>query len=172
MSSIDVRRFEPGDGAAVRDLHERAMREAGDFVEGVPEPDLEDVAGHYLTDAGDFLVAEADREIVGMVGLHPVHEWILADRFAFEGDTAELTRMRVDPAYQRRGIGRRLYAELEDAARRLGYDRIVLDVSEDNESARAFYEEFGFRYLRTVVLDTPAGQFRLATYRQDVSGNR
>lgn len=165
---LDVRRFEAGDGAAVRELHERAMRAAGDFVEGVPEPDLEDVPGHYLDGDGDgeFLVGELAGEIVAMVAYHPVTEWILADQFSVDDDTAELTRMRVDPDEQRRGFGERIYTELERRASEAGYDQLVLDVSEHNESARSFYENQGFEYLETASLTAIDRTFRLAVYRK------
>lgn len=176
MTDLDVRRFEAGDGPAVRDLHERALRDAGDFVEDTPEPDLQDVPGHYLDGegegdgTGEFLVGERADEIVAMVAYHPASEWILADRFSFDVETAELTRMRVDPDQQRRGFGERIYTELERRARDAGYDQLVLDVSEDNESARRFYEDQGFEYLETATLTAMDRTFRLAIYRKQLTG--
>lgn len=165
VADFDVRRFQAGDGSAIRDLHERAMREAGDFVEGVPEPDLTDVQGHYLDD-GEFLVGTLDGHVVAMVAFHPVAEWILADRFSFGDDVAELTRMRVDPAHQHEGFGTEIYAELERRARAAGYDRFVLDVSEDNAVARRFYESRGFEHVDTASLDAIGRTFHLAVYRK------
>lgn len=174
MTDLVVRRFEAGDGPVVRDLHERALRDAGDFVEDAPEPDLQDVPGHYLDGEGEgdgeFLVGEQAGEIVAMVAFHPASDWILADHFSFEVDTAELTRMRVAPDEQRRGFGERIYTEIERRAREAGYDQLVLDVSEDNEPARRFYEDQGFEYLETATLAAMDRTFRLAVYRKRLHG--
>lgn len=169
---VRIRRFEPGDAPAVRRLHEAAMRDAGDFVEGVPEPDLADVPGHYLDRSGEFLVATRAGEVVGMVAYHPVEEWILADEFAFDDRTAELTRMRVRPDRQREGIGRALYTELERRAVDDGYEAFVLDVSEDNDGARAFYEDLGFDYRETAAFEALGRTFRLAVHRKPIECRR
>lgn len=169
MPDLAVRRFEVGDGPAVRRLHERAMRDAGDFVEGVPEPDLQDVPGHYLDGDGEFLVGVLDGAIVAMVAAHPIEEWILADRFSFSGDTAELTRMRVHPDEQRRGFGATIVTELERCVRAAGYERLVLDVSEDNAAARRFYESQGFEYVDTATLTALDRTFELAVYRKHLA---
>lgn len=169
MADLTIRRFESGDGPAVLNLHETALRDAGDFVEGVPEPDLDDVVGHYLAPAGaEFLVATLGDAIVGMVAYHPVEEWPLADEASFEEAAAELTRMRVAPAHQREGIGRTIYGELERRARADGYEGFVLDVSADNGAGRAFYEALGFECRKTTTLDVPEGTFRLAIYRKGI----
>lgn len=168
MTALDVRRYWAGDGPAVRRLHELAMRDAGDFVEGVPEPDLADVRGHYLDADGDFLVGILDGELVAMVAYHRVSEWILADQFSLDDATAELTRMRVHPDTQRRGFGEELYTELEQRARADSYDRFVLDVSKDNDAARAFYEDLGFEYVETATLTAADRTFRLAVYQNDL----
>lgn len=169
MDNLTIRQLEPGDGSAVRSLHETALGDAGDFVEDVPEPDLDDVAGHYLApDGAEFLVAESADTIVGMVAAEPVAEWLLADRFTFHVATAELTRMRVHPDHQRREIGRRLVADLESLAADAGFEQFVLDASEDNAGARRFYETIGFEYLRTEPFEALGDTFRLATYRKPI----
>lgn len=166
MTDLRIRRFENGDGQAVRALHEQALRDAGDFAEDVDEPDLEDVCGHYLESDGEFLVGTIDGEIVAMVAYHPVAEWILAERFTFDRTTAEVTRLRVDPDHQGEGYGRAICDELERRARQAGYEQLVLDVSEHNQCARSFYEARGYEYLRTEVIEIPQATFRLATYRK------
>lgn len=169
MSAFQIRRFEAGDGPAVRRLHEVAMRDADDFVEGVPEPDLEDVPGHYLESDGEFLVGTVLGDVVAMVAFHPVEEWLLADRFDVDRPTAEVTRMRVDPEHQRRGYGRAIYEELERRAREEGYEQLVLDVSVDNDEARAFYETSGFASVGTVELEALGQTFPLAVYRKPLT---
>lgn len=170
MSDLTVRRFRPGDGPAVRDLNRTALRAAGDFVEDAPETDLQDVPGHYLE--GEFLVGAVDGDVVATVAYRPASEWFLADRFSFDRPTALLTRLRVHPDYHRRGYASRLCDELERRARSDGYDQLVLDVSEDNDAARAFYEDRGFAYEETVEFEALGRTFRPAVYRKSFTGTR
>lgn len=58
---------------------------------------------------------------------------------------AEVTRMRVRPRFQGRGIGRRLLHELEDAGRERGFEVFVLDTGTHLEAARSRYESEGYR---------------------------
>jgi [ribosomal protein S18]-alanine N-acetyltransferase len=54
-------------------------------------------------------------------------------------DEAELLTLAVDPGSRRRGIGRRLVAALEAAARARGAEAVFLEVAEGNAAARALY---------------------------------
>ena len=169
--NLDIRQFREGDGPQVRELNEAALRDAGDYAEDVPEPDLEDVPGHYLRDDSEFLVGVVDGDDVVATGAyHPVAEWPLADRFDFDSRTAELTRMRVDPEYQRTGYGRAVYEELEDRACGDGYHRIVLDTGVENEAARAFYDALGFEFAGEETIEGFGETFHLAVYRKSLTG--
>jgi ribosomal protein S18 acetylase RimI-like enzyme len=55
-----------------------------------------------------------------------------------------LSRIAVDPACRGRGIGRALLAHYEAAARRLGAQRLVLEVSPGHREAMRLYERAGF----------------------------
>lgn len=50
-------------------------------------------------------------------------------------------------AYRRMGIGRRLLADLLDAARRMDAREVVLEVRVSNEAAQRLYREAGFDVL-------------------------
>jgi ribosomal-protein-alanine N-acetyltransferase len=50
----------------------------------------------------------------------------------------------VDPDYQRRGIGKKLFSALLTASRILGANRIYLEVRKSNRRALLMYENFGF----------------------------
>lgn len=58
-----------------------------------------------------------------------------------------LEQMGVTTAYQHRGVGRRLWALVEQAATDRDADRIVLNVWAFNDRAVRFYERLGFRPL-------------------------
>jgi len=60
------------------------------------------------------------------------------------GDEAELVNIAVEPAWQRRGVARRLFQAMLDELRGAGCRRVHLEVRESNRPAQALYREFGF----------------------------
>ena len=101
--SLTLRRYRPADRDRVLDLHERAMRDVGAYVEGVPEPDLDDIEAAYLESGGEFLVGTVDGEVVAMGALRPASGYVTEFLEDLE-NAAEIRRMRVAPARQGRGI--------------------------------------------------------------------
>jgi ribosomal protein S18 acetylase RimI-like enzyme len=92
-------------------------------------PDLQDFAGRYLTSDGAFLVAD-DHAGVGVTPL---------------GDSVcEMNRLWVRPGYRRRGLGRALSLASIDAARELGFTRMLCDVAPSRMHAIAMYRALGF----------------------------
>jgi len=63
------------------------------------------------------------------------------------GEVAELQRVAVDPARRRTGLGRTLLAAVDDHARAGGALRVLLEVREDNDAARALYAAHGYAEL-------------------------
>ena len=45
---MQIRRYERADHDRVLELHEAALRDAGGWIAGTPEPDLDDIPGTYL----------------------------------------------------------------------------------------------------------------------------
>ena len=84
------------------------------------------------------IVAEADGEVVGAAGLHPVGASPRKRHMMALG-------INVAPEWQGRGVGTLLMQSLCDYADNwLGLLRIELDVYADNRRAQALYERFGF----------------------------
>jgi GNAT superfamily N-acetyltransferase len=128
-----IRRYEDSDAAAVQALAERAMIEEGTDPDDIPGiDDLTRIEEVYLDSGGEFLVADVDDSIAGIGGL------------LVERGTGELMRMRVDPAYQREGVGSQLLDRLESAARKRGVDRLVAETAVRQSAATAFYPAHGF----------------------------
>jgi GNAT superfamily N-acetyltransferase len=62
-----------------------------------------------------------------------------------EDGTCEIKRMYVVPQARGRGVARELLRQLEDAARRLGYEVARLDTGPRQPSAERMYREAGYR---------------------------
>ena len=82
---------------------------------------------------GTFLVALEDDVPVACGGLRT-----LAPR------VGEIKRMYVAPGARRRGLARRLLAELEACARELGHERLRLDTNAAQPEALQLYEATGY----------------------------
>jgi ribosomal protein S18 acetylase RimI-like enzyme len=132
--TLVLRRYEPSDVQAVWALHQLASQ-----VAGVPTPepyfsDLQDIELAFLNSGGEFIVGECQGQIVAMGGLKRT-----------AGDRAEITRMRVHPHFQRRGLGSALLRHLETRAAALGYSTLHLDTLVMQEAAQQFYRRHGYR---------------------------
>jgi ribosomal protein S18 acetylase RimI-like enzyme len=97
--------------------------------------DLDDVDTHYGSDC--VLVALDGPQIVGT--------GVLLLR-AVEG---EIVRMSVHRDYRRRGIARRLVAELLQVASENGVSRIVVETNAEWTEAQDLYEASGFAFTHS-----------------------
>lgn len=165
VTTLSLRRYRPADRERVLELHEAAMRDVGAYVEGVSDPDLEDIIASYLDLGGEFLVGTVDGEIVAMGAFRPAEGYIMEFLDSLS-NPAELKRMRVAPDHQRQGYGRQVYAELERRARKRNFDEFVLDTMPVQTAARAFYESAGFEQVRRERLEHDGDTFTLLFYRR------
>ena len=60
-------------------------------------------------------------------------------------DELNITFIAVDPMNQRKGIGRLLLSELIKRSKSLQINHIFLEVKQNNEPAKAFYNSMGFK---------------------------
>lgn len=79
-----------------------------------------------------FWVAETAQGVVGYAAA------------SVAADLAELQRIAVGPEQRRRGLAGLLLGAVVTHARSGGADRLLLEVREDNDAARAFYRRHGF----------------------------
>jgi ribosomal protein S18 acetylase RimI-like enzyme len=139
VSDLVIRRYEARDHDTVWWLHLHALEAMGLVDEDTA--DLDDDVHHiedvYLATGGEFLVGEIDGAIVAMAALKPT-----------SAGRAELKRMRVHPAYQRRGLGQEILEALEMRARESGFRTIHLDTTVQQEPAQALYLKNGYRETR------------------------
>ena len=98
------------------------------------DSDLDAIESVYLRAGGEFFVGVLEGEVVAMGAL----------RLDPDG-RAWITRMRVSPRLQGRGIGQTLLDSLHRRAAELGYGRLQLDTTVGQTAARRLYEKNGYR---------------------------
>jgi putative acetyltransferase len=98
--------------------------------------------------------------------------WILVDAndapLGFIGIIVDkIEALFIDPVVHRRGGGRRLVAHVQS----LRSGALTVDVNEQNDSARAFYERLGFRIVGRSDLDDAGRPFPLLHMRRPPPSN-
>ena len=133
--AVSIRRYRPADREAVRKLHDEALNDVGAHLGSGPwDADLDAIESVYLWAGGEFLVGVLEGEVVAMGAL----------RLDPEG-RAWITRMRVSPRLQGRGIGQTLLDSLHRRAAELGLGTLHLDTTVGQTAARRLYEKNGYR---------------------------
>ncbi|MGW2313954.1 GNAT family N-acetyltransferase [Actinomadura luteofluorescens] len=155
---LRIRRYRAADHGVVLALHQKGLAQVGlrpgdgvyydhDFFQ------MEDI---YLRNNGEFLIGELDRRIVAMGGLRRADLIPGGRARAYGGyapgtpalDAAEMVRLRVLPAVQRRGYGTALVQALEERATEYGYRILRADTTELQTPALALYNKFGWTETR------------------------
>lgn len=129
---ILIKPFESEDQDAVQSLILAGLAEHWEEIDPTLNLDLNDIGACY-NDA-TFLVAWLDGRIIGSGALIPK-----------SGQVAEIVRMSVAPELRRQGIGGKILARLFQEAKKLGFQRIVLETTSTWSDVIEFYKRFGFR---------------------------
>jgi len=95
--------------------------------------ELVTLPGKYAAPDGRLFLACHDTLPVGCVALR-----------RFDAGTGEVKRLYVQPAHRGHGLGQALAEAVIDAARAIGYRRLVLDTLERMTAARSLYAAAGF----------------------------
>ena len=119
--------------ATPADLPELAGLEERLF--GVDAWGAESLAADLAAPGRWWCVAEREGRVVGYAAL------------AVAGDVADLLRIGVEPAARRTGAASLLVDAASTAARERGADRLLLEVSDANGGAVAFYAARGFTQI-------------------------
>ena len=92
------------------------------------------------TGADTLLVAELDRCVVGLAGLH------VSPSLEHDREAAKVSVLVVDERYRRRGVGEALLEAVEAEARSRGSALLFLTTAERRGDAHAFYERQGLEH--------------------------
>ncbi|MEV7783250.1 GNAT family N-acetyltransferase [Kitasatospora sp. NPDC088351] len=126
--------------------------------EGTPEEIEAGLAGSPSDDlagpTGLFLLGRYRGEAQSCAGLR-----------VRDARTVELTRVFVRPGLRGTGGGARLLAAVDEAARALGAERIVLDTRLDLVEARALYSRHGYREIPAYS----SGPYAQVWYGKDIT---
>ena len=100
------------------------------------EAELAGLPGDYAPPRGRIFLATLDGAVAGCAALRPLAA----------GD-CEMKRLYLRPAARGAGAGRALALAVIDAARGLGYRRILLDTLPEMAAAQSLYARLGFREI-------------------------
>jgi putative acetyltransferase len=116
--------------------------------------ELAALPGAYAPPRGRLFLATAGNQAAGCAALRPISRTL-----------CEMKRLYVRPAFQRRGLGRKLSQSVIDAAVEIGYSAIVLDTLRRMTPAIQLYQTLGFverpPYYETPLPDTLFLELRL-----------
>jgi ribosomal protein S18 acetylase RimI-like enzyme len=124
---IEIREFSINDYDAAIELWQRV--EGLEIAEG---DDREGVAQFLARNQGLSRVATDGSAIVGIA------------LCGHDGRRGHIYHLAVDPAYQGRGLGKRLLDESLGDLRRTGVKRVIIMVADDNQSGRQFWRRCGW----------------------------
>lgn len=96
--------------------------------------ELEGLPGAYARPDGRLFLAHAGDAAAGCIALR-----------RFDAASGEVKRLYVRPSHRGLGLGERLASAVLDAARAIGYRRVLLDTLDHMAAARALYARLGFR---------------------------
>ena len=134
-SSLEMRLAANGDKVAIQTLVFGVLGEYG--LQADPERtdrDLEDIEETYNKSGSVFFVLENKKdEIVGTLGLCRIDE-----------RTCELRKMYLAKAYRGRGLGKKLMEKALAEARRLGFEKMILETASVLTEAIQLYLSYGF----------------------------
>ncbi len=91
-------------------------------------------------------LSRGNRHVHFLVTRHHQHPIAFINFWVVE-DEGQIANFAVSPDYRNRGVGKYLFAESLAHIRKLGGDRVFLEVRVSNIQAQSLYRQFGFRIV-------------------------
>jgi ribosomal protein S18 acetylase RimI-like enzyme len=98
--------------------------------------ELATLPGRYARPQGRLLLAMVEDKVAGCAALR-----------SLDGETGEMKRVYVRPAFRGLGLGRMLAVSILQESRVAGYRRVRLDTLPSMNRAQQLYRELGFREI-------------------------
>ncbi|MEM6460133.1 MAG: GNAT family N-acetyltransferase [Planctomycetota bacterium] len=151
-----LRSYAPDDQAEVTRLYDAGLL-AGQIAPNDTGADVDNIlAAYFDLPRHHFWVAEVAGRVVGMIGVGSDEE-----------HTAEVRRLRVDPAHQAGGVAECLLEAALAHCKEHGYLKIRLDTRYEKTAAVDHFERIGFQHNRTrTAPGKEVLEFYLDLYRQ------
>ena len=159
-ASVALTSVAAADRATLRDLAGSIWRRH--YAEIIPPGQIEHMlAARFDDEALLEHLREADRwlellRVSGVPAGYVAYELGHGDGVAGP-DAMKLGQLYVAEAHRGAGLGRFMLGHVEDRARCLGRQRLVLQVNKRNTGAIGFYEAAGFTITRAAVFDIGSG---------------
>lgn len=132
-AAISIRPFAPDDQDAARSLILNGLGDRFGFIDETLNPDLDNIAAHYLAHGHLFLLAFHQHTLVGTGAL-----LIQPDQ------TGQIVRVSTHSAYRRQGIARTICLRLIEQARQRDLTRLIVETTSNWYDAIRLYEKLGF----------------------------
>ena len=160
MTLIRIRSAVPGDLPALRGIFRRSsLSNEGDREILLANPEALALPDDGVTDARTRVAVAADGTVLAFVTGLPLD---------LDGSVLELEDLFVDPDWMRKGVARRLLADLTATARLDGIACIQVTA---NPHADAFYRSVGFVHLQDVETQFgPGARMQLAVPSEQDKG--
>ena len=119
----------------VRNMTEKDVNAVADLEKAIfPDPwTAKSIYDTFGQKQAFIVVAEEKEKIVGYCIVY------------FVLDEGEIARIAVDPSLRRQGVGCQILEQVQKTCIEKEVTRLLLDVRESNESARKFYQNYGFQ---------------------------
>ena len=127
-----IRKFESKDQIPAKALIYAGLEQYFGFIDETLNPDLDDIASSFAD--GCFLIGEIDEVLVATGGYKPVDD-----------GTVKIERVFVHSKFRRHGFASQLFTALISEAKKVGYNRVVLETTSDWDNAIEFWLRNGFR---------------------------
>ena len=153
---VRIRRYRESDHDQAWCLHNLALEGTGAHLgEGPWDEDLHHIRQMYLDSGGELVVGAEAGRVVAMGALKRL-----------SASRAEVKRMRVHPALQRRGLGQAILTYLEARAADLGYMVVQLKTTIQQTAARGLYTKNGYGEVGRKEIEG----FEVIMYEKDLTG--
>jgi N-acetylglutamate synthase-like GNAT family acetyltransferase len=161
LAGLKIRTFRPDDQKAVYHLYDQGLL-AGQIAPNDSGADIDNMREAYFdNERHHFWVAELGGKVVAMIG-------VASD----EPHTAEVRRLRVEPAYQKTAIASTLLETAINHCKHHGYLKVRLDTRFGRDAAVGLFDHVGFQHTRTKSMHgKDLLEFYLDLYRQDKNEN-